>query len=123
MGDVGGMAGFLPDIPKHLFEGIDIWAITVGSASVTFDLEGGKRIMLQPYGLTEDRGDWLYNLPLCGDESVQSLCGQTIESITFLEVHHARFQFSGGRVLDLVNDNPPAWEIANFIVGEDEYLA
>lgn len=51
------MAGFLPDIPKHLFEGIDIWTVIVGSASVTFDLKDGKRIMLQPYGVTEDRGE------------------------------------------------------------------
>jgi len=117
------MAGFLPDIPKHLFEGSEILTVTIGASSITFDLEGGKRIMLQPYGTIEDRGDWLYNMRLCGEDSLQSLVGQKIESITFLTPHHGRFQFSGGRTLDLVNDDPPLWEIASFIVGEDQYLA
>lgn len=105
------MAGFLPDIPKHLFEGSEIWTVTVGASTITFDLENGNKIMLQPYGVLENRGEWLYDLPLCGEASVQSLCGQTIESI------------SDGKTLDLVNDDPPLWEMVNFMVGDDRYLA
>lgn len=117
-----GMAGLRSDIPFHLLEGGEIWTITVGAASVSLELIDGNRIMLQPYGMTEQKGDWLYNLKLSGDDSLQTLVGQTIERIEILSEGHARIQFSGGKAHDLVPDDPE-FEIASFRIGNAEYFA
>jgi hypothetical protein len=116
------MGGFSSNIPVHLLEGAEIWTITVGAAAITFDLRDGNRIVLQPYGMTEDKDDWLYNLKLSGEDSLQGLAGQNIQSVEILSERHARIRFSGGKSHDLIHDDP-RFEIASFRIGNAEYFA
>lgn len=116
------MPGFSSEIPTSEFSGAEIELIVIGSSSVKFELSGGKSILLYYYGALEDRSDWLYNLPLCGTDSVQSLVGQKIIDIVILSEAKADILLSEGRVLRLEHDNTSG-DLVRFCVHGAEYIA
>jgi hypothetical protein len=113
--------GFGLDIPIHLFRGALVDTIVIGSPSLTFELSGDKAITLLYYGASDYKADWLYNLHLCGNESVQSLVGTALD-VEFECLTKAVLTFSNGRRLIIVHDDVEM-EIASFRIGKVTYVA
>jgi len=116
------MSGFSEAIPVHLFIGAEIELIVIGASSIKFELSDNKSVLLYYYGALEDKNDWLYNIPLCGDDSAQSLVGQYIKNIVFLSDSRAEIAFSEGRILQIEHDDVNN-DLVSFRIGEKEYTA
>lgn len=112
---------FDESIPLDRFEGAEVEAFLVGSASLTLLLTNNRRIHLDYQGCLEDRDSWLCRLPLCGGSSLMSLVQQKI-SVEFMSPDGASIHFSGGGTIDLVRDAPGA-DLVRFCIGDDEYQA
>lgn len=112
---------FDSSIPKDMFSGAEIEAITAGGTTISFHLSQERVIHLDDYGTLDNIDDWLYNIKLCGENSAQSLVGQTI-SVEFLSEIMGRISFSEGRSLDIVSDGVGG-ESVRFILQGDEYFA
>lgn len=115
------MYGFRETIPIHLFDGAEITSLIVGASSLIFELDERRAINMMYYGAIEDRFSWLYRLPLCGDESLQSVVGKKI-CVHFLSLILAKIVFSDGRELQLNHDDPNS-ELVSFTVNGEEYFA
>ncbi len=115
------MFGFASDIPIARFSGARVSAVVVGRPSISFEFESDVSLTLYYYGATDNCEDWLYNAPLCGPKSVQSLVGTTVE-VTFHSRVEASVSFSDGRVLKIVHDDPEM-EISSFRVGHEVFNA
>lgn len=113
---------FSSSIPTHLFNGSTIESIVVGSNSLKIVLDGNRDIILLYYGAIEDRGDWLYRLPLCGENSVQELVGQTIERIFVKAIDELHIILSDGRTMRILHDDPRQ-DLMRFSVDGEEYFA
>ena len=115
------MTGFTSLIPVHLFRGAEIQSVSVGASSLQFLLDGNRALLLDYYGALEDKDDWLYNLTLCGQDSVQSLVGQKIE-ICIKSIDKAVVTFSSGKTLEIMHDDINS-ELMRLFIGDEEYIA
>lgn len=115
------MFAFNDSIPIDRFQGAEIEGLLVGSISLTLYLSNDRYIILDYQGCVEERESWLCKLPLCGEQSLMSLYGQSIE-IEFCSHDHAIIHLYGGGSITLVRDQPGA-DLVRFGIGEDLYQA
>jgi hypothetical protein len=108
-------------IPIDRFQGAEVEALFVGSITLTLELTERRRIHLDYQGCIEERDAWICRLPLCGEDSLMALIGQTI-TVEFASADQAFVRFSDGGVIELVRDAPGV-DLVRFCVGEEEYQA
>ena len=116
------MAGFFTEIPYKLFSGARIEFLIVGASSLKLALSENRSILLYYFGSIEDKSNWLYNLPLCGSHSLQSLVGDEIDNINAISNELAEISLVSGRVIELHHDDV-CQDLVNFKIGLDEYIA
>jgi hypothetical protein len=112
---------FDDSIPVGRFQGAEVEALLVGSVTLTLELSESRRIHLDYQGCVEQRDTWICGLPLCGEDSLMSLVGQTI-NVDFISEDQASIRFSGGGLIELVRDAPGV-DLMRFCIGKDEYQA
>lgn len=96
-------------------------ALLVGSVTLQLHLTNRRRIYLDYQGCTETRDTWICGLPLCGENGLMGLIGQTI-TVEFASVDRAVINFSGGGMVELVRDAPGV-DLVRFCIGEEQYFA
>lgn len=114
--------GFSASIPTHLFSGRTIEHIVVGASSLKFVLDRNMDILFLYYGTTDNKEDWLYHLPLCGEHSVQGLVGLKIENFSIEAIDVAKIKLSDGKIIKIIHDNVNM-ELVRFNIDGAEYIA
>lgn len=112
---------FDESIPIGRFQKAEVENLLVGSMTLTLQLSSNRRIHLDYQGCIESRGTWICDLPLCGEDSLMALIGQTI-TLDFRSADEASIHFSGGGIIELIRDAPGA-DLVRFCIGENEFQA
>jgi len=112
---------FDESIPIACFQEAEVENLLVGSMTLTLELSSNRRIHLDYQGCIESRGTWICGLPLCGENSLMGLIGQTI-AVKFYSADEASIHFSSGGIIELVRDAPGA-DLVRFCIGENEFQA